>query len=238
MAVGQLPLPGAAWPPRVILIESPGLPTGSVQGAGRDHGLDLRWVSDPFSALLLLGRDGATGLVVPTDLETADVAQLTASVVSWGDVPVLVAMSPEESAAAVAGRAVETGCSGLLPVPFGEDQLATALSRAARNEWGWPAEVIVVGGVTIDAGGLTVTGPDGVRVQLSSMQFACLHLLAVARPSVVRLEALADHLGLAGEHGPERTRRLVARLRHQMAAVAGGVDLVENVRGVGYRLRG
>lgn len=238
MAVGDLALGEVAWPLRVLLVASAGLPVGSVHGSGRSRGVELQWVADPFTALLMLGSGEAHALVLPTDLEPAHAAEVTASVVSWCDLPVLVALTPGDEAAAVAGRVIEAGCSGLLPVPLEEEHLCAALSRAARPQRGGPGDRLLVGGVSIDLGGLTVTGPSGVRVQLSSMQFACLQVLAEAWPSVVRLEVLADHLGMAGAYGSDRVRRLVARLRHQIAPTTGGPDFIENVRGVGYRLRG
>jgi DNA-binding response OmpR family regulator len=238
VAVGGLTLPEAAWPLRVLMVESPSLPAGSVQVRVHARDLEVWSVPDVYAALLALGDDTPAAVVLPTDLVGADPAQVTASILARHDLSVLVALAPEEGAADIAGRAVEAGCAGLVPIPLEESHLCAAVSRAARLERGGPGDRLLVGGVVIDLAGLTVTGEDGTRVQLSGMQFTCLYLLARAWPQPVRLDQLATQLGLAGDHGDERARRLVARLRHHIAPAAGGRDLVENVRGVGYRLRG
>jgi DNA-binding response OmpR family regulator len=237
VAVGGLPLPEAAWPLRVLVVESPSLPAGSVDV--RDHVRDLEVVSVPdvYAALLHLGDDLPAAVVLPTDLVGADAAQVTASILARHDLSVLVALAPGEEAVEVAGRAVEAGCAGLVPVPMLESHLCDAVSRAARLERGGAGDRLFLDGVTIDLAGLTVTGPSGTRVQLAGMQFACLYLLARAWPRPVRIETLAEQLGLTGEHGLDRTRRLVARLRRHIAPASDGEDLVENVRGLGYRIR-
>lgn len=237
MALDALALPEAVWPPRVLLVESPGLRPGNVSGSLSARHIEVAWVSDAYTALLMLGRGaGVAGLVLPTDLDP-DPVPVAVSVMSWCDAPVFLALTSESGAAETATRGIEVGCSGLISTPFDEGALAAAVLRLAGADNSLASNAIVIGGVTIDAGGLTVTGSDGVRVQLSNMQFACLHHLAIAWPAVVRLHDLADHLGLAGPHEADRTRRLVARLRHHLTTVMGGMDLVENVRGAGYRLR-
>ena len=235
--MGGLPLPEAAWPLRVLVVESPSLPAGSVRVEVHARDLEVWSVPDVYAALLALGDDTPAAVVLPTDLVGADPAQVTASIVARHDLSVLVALAHDEGAVEIAGRAVEAGCAGLVPIPVEEEHLCSAVSRAARLERGGPSDRLLVGGVTIDLAGLTVTGGDGTRVQLSGMQFTCLYLLARAWPRPVRLETLATQLGLGGDHGHDRTRRLVARLRHHIAPVTDGRELIENVRGVGYRIR-
>lgn len=237
MATGSLPLPEAIWPPRVLLVESDGLRRGGVRADARDRSLDLGWVADPYLALLMLGcGPWPSALVLPTDL-VPDPVPVLESVRSWCSVPVLLAMTADPGAGDVAARAVEAGCSGLLSVPFGETTLSQVVGRQSAGEWSRPVGVIEVAGVIIDPSGLTVSAPDGTRAQLSGMQFACLHYLAQCWPAVVRLPELADHLGLDGTHPAERTRRLIARLRHHLEPLGPAGDVIQNVRGVGYRLR-
>ena len=237
VALGILPIPEAVWPLRVLVVASPSLPAGSVTVNQHERDLEVRSVPDVYAALLALGEDHPGVLVLPTDLAGADPAQVTARILSRHDITILVAVAADDEAVETAGRAVEAGCSGLLPIPLDESQLCAAVSRAARLDRGGPGDRMIVGGVTIDLAGLTVSGADSVRVQLSGMQFSCLYLLARAWPRPVRLDSLAEDLGLTGAHGRERTRRLVARLRHHIAPATAGPEFIENVRGVGYRIR-
>ena len=197
----------------------------------------MSFAADVFDALLTLSLDAPAAVVIPTDIVGADPALVTAAILARQDVTVLIAVAPDTGAPGIAARAVERGCSGLVPIPFADDHLRSAVSRAARRERGGPGDQLLLDGVTIDLAGLTVTGSDGTRVQLSGAQFTCLYLLARAWPRPVRLEALATELGLTGDHDQDRARRLVARLRHHIAPATGDEDFIENVRGVGYRIR-
>lgn len=237
MASNRLALPEAIWPPRVLLVESPGLRPRSSSGPLRAKHIEVAWVSDAYTALLMIGRGtSVAGLVLPTDLDP-DPVPVVVSVMAWCDVPVLLALTSESGAAETATRGIEVGCSGLISAPFDESVLAAAVLRLGSADTSHPPHAIVMGEFTVDPGRLTVAGSDGVRVQLPSLQFACLHHLAIAWPAVVRLHDLADYLGFAGPQEAQRTRKLVTRLRTHLTPVLGGTGLVENVRGVGYRLR-
>ena len=113
MALDALALPEALWPPRVLLVESPGLRPRSSSGPLRAKHIEVAWVSDAYTALLMIGRGtSVAGLVLPTDLDP-DPVPVAVSVMSWCDAPVLLALTSESGAAETATRGIEAGCSGL-----------------------------------------------------------------------------------------------------------------------------
>lgn len=230
-------LPVAAWPLRVLAVTSPGLTEGAVEADGTERDVAVDYLDDPFAALVEVAQGRAGALVVPSDLTLAQPVALVSSLSQWDTMPVLLAVLDHPGAAAVAEQAVAAGCAGLLSPPLRQRDLAGVLSRLVRRSA--PASSAVsrqVAGVQVDLAGLTVTGPEGTRVQLGGLQFAALARLVEAWPAVVPVTDLAAAVGMVGEHEVDRTRRLVARLRRQLLP-ATGPGFVENVRGLGYRLR-
>jgi len=74
----------------------------------------------------------------------------------------------------------------------------------------------------------------GVEVPLSSREFNIVMTLAEHPGWVFSADQLCADTE-AGDYSPESVSVLVSRLRHKLAA-SGAPDLVETVRGVGYRL--
>ncbi|WP_194288595.1 response regulator transcription factor [Ornithinicoccus halotolerans] len=227
----------AAWPLRVLTVTSARLSPGAIEPDPGERSLLFDYLDDPFAALLEVAHGRARALVLPSDLAVAEPAALVSSLAQWDTVPVLVAVLDHPGAARVAEQAVAAGCAGLLSPPLRQRELAGVLARAVRRHaTAAPQGSRRIGGVEVDLAGFTVTGPDGVRVQLGGLQFAALARLVQAWPAVVPLADLAASVGVVGEHQADRTRRLVARLRRQLLP-ATGPGFVENVRGLGYRLR-
>ena len=75
----------------------------------------------------------------------------------------------------------------------------------------------------------------GTEVPLSSREFEILRSLAEHPGWVYSADQLSGDLDEA-DYSPESVSVLVSRIRHKLAA-AGAHDVVETVRGVGYRLR-
>jgi DNA-binding winged helix-turn-helix (wHTH) protein len=76
----------------------------------------------------------------------------------------------------------------------------------------------------------------GDEVPLSSREFAIVRTLA-EHPGWVFSATQLSGDPEEGEYSPESVSVLVSRLRHKLAE-AGAPDVVETVRGVGYRLHG
>ncbi|MBL8693810.1 MAG: response regulator transcription factor [Planctomycetes bacterium] len=149
------------------------------------------------------------------------------------ETPVLMLTAREEEIDQVTG--LEVGADDYITKPFSPRVLAarvrTALRRRATGSS--DSEVLKVGPITIDQGRHQVTA-DGKVVSLTATEFKLLRFLA-SRPGRVRtrleiVEAVSGEVAVL-----ERTVDAhVTSLRRKLGAPG---ELVETVRGVGYRLR-
>jgi len=96
------------------------------------------------------------------------------------------------------------------------------------------SEDICVGGIEVRPRERVVL-VNGREVLLSTREFEIVMMLAEHAGWVFSANQLAGDPGV-GDYSPESVSVLVSRLRHKLAE-AGALDVVETVRGVGYRLR-
>lgn len=225
-----------SWPPRVVVIQSPSLPAGSITG---DQGsLSLDYVADPVTTLLALESLAPDALVVPTDVVGISVPALVQGVRLWSELPVVVVLGQDATAAAVAAEAIAAGCHGLVSVPLTTAGLAARIGEVlGRQVQSRTRGVLALPGLQIDLDAMRVLAPGGREVTLSSLQFACLVRLVRTAPTFLSTEELGDELGILGANADERTRRVVFRLRRRLIEAGCATDLLENVRGQGYRVR-
>ena len=148
------------------------------------------------------------------------------------DVPVLILTARGEDADIVTG--LELGADDYLVKPF-SPRVLVARVRALLRRAGAPqqaSEVLRAGPIEIDSGRHEVR-LEGELLPLTHMEFRILRYLA-SRPGRVRtrgnvLEAIGEDSVL------ERTVDVhVASLRRKLGEAA---DLLETVRGVGYRMK-
>ncbi len=97
-----------------------------------------------------------------------------------------------------------------------------------------PKEPLRAGDVVIDIDAHIVT-VDGREVQLALLEFRLLQYLAEGKGSVRSRDDLLNHVwGYSGEVETRTVDTHIKRLRDKLGAAG---DLIETVRGVGYRLR-
>ncbi len=148
------------------------------------------------------------------------------------EVLILMLTARGEDADIVTG--LELGADDYLTKPFSPRVLVARLRALFRRaEVAEPqGEIVRVGPLEIDSGRHEVQ-LDGQLVPLTHMEFRILRFLAT-RPGRVRTRV--EILGAIGEENVlDRTVDVhVASLRRKLG---GGSDLLETVRGVGYRLK-
>jgi two-component system phosphate regulon response regulator PhoB len=148
--------------------------------------------------------------------------------------PILMLTAKAEEADRVLG--LELGADDYVVKPFGMRELLARVKALLRRAESGPegTEVLRVGRLVIDSGKRQVTAA-GKAVALTTTEFNLLRALA-ERPGRVR--SREDLIGAARGEDAEVVDRTVdvhvAALRRKLGKLG---DMIETVRGVGYRLR-
>ena len=134
-------------------------------------------------------------------------------------------------------RGLSIGADDYLTKPFSPQELVlrvTAILRRVSASASSPSDVIQLGPIRIDRAAHRVS-MDGAEIELTPTEFKLLLVLAERRG---RVQARAHLLEVVWEAAPDiQTRTVdmhVQRLRTKLGAAG---DLIETVRGFGYRLR-
>ncbi|GHD49054.1 DNA-binding response regulator [Mycetocola manganoxydans] len=231
-------LPTLRWPLRVLVIDSATVITSDAPEALFSRGIDLMPYSEGTGALIGLLKDEPALVVAPTDMAEIDLVRFVTAVVTWTEIPVVVGLGSEPGAGERAFQALEAGARSILALPFNADQISMAV-----RQMGFTADSSTVsmriGPLTLDpqAHRLTVDGND---VNVTPREFELLRYLMRNHPRVVTVEELTQAANIYEDSTDAATRVHLTRLRKKLdgVSIAGGPSVLENVRGLGYRLRG
>ncbi len=194
--------------------------------ASGEEALALARRTGPDVILLDLMLPGVDGLDVCRQLR-ADAATR--------DIPVVMVSARGEEADVVAG--LELGADDYVTKPFSPRVLLSrvkAVLRRRRGEEASPEAVVRAGDLEIDPGRHRVTF-RGEGLDLTVTEFRILHLLASRPGRVFTRQQIVDAVHGVNHPATERSVDVqVMRLRKKLGEAG---ELVETVRGVGYRFR-
>ncbi|MCM5555486.1 response regulator transcription factor [Pleomorphomonas sp. NRK KF1] len=144
-------------------------------------------------------------------------------------VPVLLLTARDRWSDKVAG--IDAGADDYVAKPFHMEEVLARLRALTRRAAGRASNELEVGRVRLDvkAGRLTV---DGNPIKLTSHEFRLMQYLMLHMDKVVSRTELVEHLYDQDFDRDSNTIEVfVGRLRKKM-----GIDLIETVRGLGYRI--
>jgi len=129
-------------------------------------------------------------------------------------------------------RALDLGADDYLTKPFGMMELLARI-RAVLRRIPEESAVLTVGGVTLDPGSHTAA-VDGTQLTLTLKEYELLHILMENCGRVLSREVLLARVWSIGD-GIE-TRTLDTHVRSLRQKLGDQGNLIETVRGVGYRI--
>lgn len=187
---------------------------------------------------LLLARQNPPDLVVLDlmlpDISGIEVCRRLRTEERTRRVPVIMLTARGEEIDRVVG--FEVGADDYVTKPFSVRELLlrvrAVLRRGVEDEDS--AKRIAVGPIDVDPERHEVS-IDGAKVALTSLEFKLLHTFVQRRGRVqTREQLLSDVWGVSPELTTRTVDTHVKRLRDKLGSAA---DLLETVRGVGYRLK-
>jgi two-component system phosphate regulon response regulator PhoB len=170
---------------------------------------------------------GASGYEVLEKLRTAPATR---------DIAVLMLTARREEPDRIKGLAL--GADDYLTKPFSPQELVLrvgAILRRVSAGGSGPSDVLTIGPITIDRSEHRVSVDDRL-IELTPTEYKLLLTLAERRG---RVQGRAHLLETVWEAAPDiQTRTVDMHVQRLRTKLGGAGDLVETVRGFGYRLKG
>jgi two-component system OmpR family response regulator/two-component system response regulator QseB len=217
---------------RVLLVEDDAL-LGSALMAGLRHaGHAVDWMRDGVTAEAAAAAADYDAAVLDLGLPRRSGMELLRG---WRvrertrALPVLVITARDRIADRIAG--LDAGADDYMVKPVDLDELAARLRALQRRRAGDRAPEIAVGALCIDPAAKRVTRA-GVETPLTAREFAILMALARRPGHTLSVDQLRDSLyGFSEDIDSNAVEVHVHNLRRKL-----GRDVVETVRGFGYRI--
>ncbi|GAA4706742.1 response regulator transcription factor [Pseudonocardia yuanmonensis] len=219
----------------ILLVEDDDRVAAALRPALHRHGMTTTRLEHGRGAVDHLA--GVDVVLLDLGLPDADGVDVCRAIRQTSDVPVIVVTARGDVEDRIVG--LHSGADDYVVKPYDVGELVARIHAVQRRRGpseGEQADRVVTteDGVAIDLGRHTVT-VDGAEVTLTRKEFQVLALLAAARGTVcTRTRIVAEVWGRSWP-GANRTLDVhVATLRTKL----GRPELVQTVRGVGYRLGG
>jgi DNA-binding response OmpR family regulator len=206
---------------------------GALVGAYLERaGFDVVRECTGEGGLAAAAREELRFVVLDLALPDADGLELCRQLRGDGDVPILILSARDEEADRIIG--LELGADDYVTKPFSPRELVARVRAVLRRAEPVPpdAQLIAVGELSIDTRSRTVTIGEAT-IGLRTLEFELLAELARHAGRVVTRDRLLDQVwGLSFAGGTRTVDVHVAQLRKKL----GQPQLIQTVRGVGYRL--
>jgi DNA-binding response OmpR family regulator len=198
------------------------------------EGFRVLQARDGEEALSCFGRERVDLVVLDVMLPKLDGLEVCRRLRASSAVPIIMLTARDDELDKVVG--LELGADDYITKPFSirefRSRVRALLRRAALGGEG-RRERIAVEGLTIDLARRTVD-LDGRRVELTYVEFEILRTLAAKAGRVFSRQALLQ--ALWGDYAYREPRTIDVHVRHLREKLADA-ELIQTVRGVGYRLR-
>jgi DNA-binding response OmpR family regulator len=227
----------SARPPRVLVVDDEPPIVELVRGYLVRDGMDVRTATDGPGAIAAVRDREPDVVVLDVMLPGIDGIEVCRQLRTFSDVYVIMLTARGEEIDRVVGLSV--GADDYLVKPFSPRELLArikALLRRPRGSDG-PATLQHVGALSVDAARRKASVGDR-EVQLTATEFDLLATLARDPGVVVPRQSLVDQVWGSDYFGDDHVLDVhIAKLRRKLAADVAGSDLIETVRGIGFRLK-
>jgi DNA-binding response OmpR family regulator len=215
----------------LVVVEAISTVAAALMEAAALIGIDTTWCRDGADALLTVGANPPSVLVIAAHTDTVSAARISAAVRGRWSLPILVGAAPGEED--LASEALEAGASAVIVRPYD----ITAIAPFALNANGKPPEqpsLFVAGPIRVDRRGYETRVGDRY-VELTQRELELLIFLIVHQGTVTSTEEISQ--AVWGHPSETNTVAVhVKRLRQKLGADPEHGEYIRTVRGAGYRL--
>jgi DNA-binding response OmpR family regulator len=198
------------------------------------EGFRVLQARDGEEALRCFEREQVDLVVLDLMLPRVDGLEVCRRLRASSAVPIIMLTARDDELDKVVG--LELGADDYITKPFSirefRSRVRALLRRAALGADGG-RELIAVDGLAIDLARRTVA-LGGTRIELTYVEFEILRTLAAKAGRVFSRQALLQ--ALWGDYAYREPRTIDVHVRH-LREKLGDSELIQTVRGVGYRLR-
>jgi two-component system cell cycle response regulator CtrA len=134
-------------------------------------------------------------------------------------------------------KALDWGADDFITKPFHRDEFVARIHALVRRSKGHSQASVTTGKFTVHLEVKTVE-VDGIRLNLTPMEYQVLELLSLRKNTTVTKEMFFDHL-YDGKNEPDTkiVDVFICKLRKKLARFCNGEHCIETVWGRGYVLR-
>ncbi len=215
---------------RILLAEDDELLGVGLRAGLQQQGFEVDWVRDGQAALRELLALDYEAAVLDLGLPRLDGMEVLAALREQGrSLPVLVLTARDAVQSRIAG--LDTGADDYVVKPVDLHELAARLRALVRRAHGLQQTVLQAGQVQLDPVGHVVT-LAGQPVDLAQREYALLHALMRNPGRILSREQLeAQIYSWGSEVASNAVEVHVSHLRRKL-----GANLIDTVRGLGYRI--
>lgn len=186
----------------------------------------LRIAADASPALILLD------LMLP-DMDGMELCKQLRANPSTATTPIIMLTAKNSEVDTVLG--LELGADDYMTKPFSVRELIARVKALLRRSATPEIDTIIqIGPITIDSENYEAHR-NGERLQLTLKEYELLKLLASSTGKVLTRDFLLDHIWGYEFYG--ETRTVDVHIRHIRQKLQDDADMIETVRGVGYRMK-
>jgi DNA-binding response OmpR family regulator len=199
------------------------------------YGIDIHICSDGAEALLETGRVSPDAILAAADLPLVSGAQLVEVLRRRHQVPVLVGVGPLDASPAVA--ALAAGATACVARPYRMHEVIPLLrARFPQASIADMPTLLEAGLIKLDADSHEVR-LGNTLVELPPREFELLRYLMTHADRVVTHAQIRDHVwGIGSSDGSNTLVVHIRRLRMRLGDDPQEPQILQTVRGIGYRL--
>lgn len=228
---------GPPAPPRVLVVDDEPPIVELVRGYLRREGMEVLTAADGPAAIAAVREHAPDVVVLDVMLPGLDGVEVCRQIRTFSDVYVIMLTARGEEIDRVVGLSV--GADDYLVKPFSPRELLARIKALLRRPRG-PLPTTApraLGTLSVDVARRKAT-VAGREVALTAIEFDLLAALARDPGVVVVRQSLLDQVWGVDNFGDDHVLDVhVAKLRRKLAGDGSAGDLIETVRGIGFRLR-